>query len=47
MLSTSNVLSLERDASPERYISNQLLQNLGITLKYPTFREGIDLLAKN
>ena len=47
MLSTSNVLSTEKNDSSERFISNQLLQNLGITLKYPTFREGMNIFDKN
>ena len=29
--------------NPQRFISNQLMLDLGITLKYPTFREGMGL----
>jgi len=47
MLSTSNVLSSKKNNSPERHISNQLLKDLGIALKYPTFREGMDIFDKN
>ena len=33
--------------TPQRIISNQRLLELGITLSYPTFREGMGLLFKN
>jgi len=33
--------------TPQRIISNQLLLELGITLCYPTFREGMGLLFEN
>jgi len=33
--------------TPQRFISNQRLLELGITLSYPTFREGMGLLFKN
>jgi len=33
--------------TPQRFISNQRLLELGITLSYPTFREGMGLLFGN
>ena len=33
--------------TPQRIISNQRLLELGITLRYPTFREGMGLLFEN
>jgi len=33
--------------TPQRIISNQRLLELGVTLKYPTFREGMGLLFEN
>jgi len=33
--------------TPQRVISNQRLLELGITLRYPTFREGMGLLFEN
>ena len=34
-------------ASAERFISNQCMLDLGITLNFPTFREGMGLLSGN
>ena len=34
-------------ASAERLISNQCMLDLGITLNFPTFREGMGLLSGN
>ena len=33
--------------TPQRVITNQRLLELGITLRYPTFREGMGLLFEN
>ena len=44
MLSTSNVLTPKKIDYPKRFISNQLLKKLGLTLKYPTFRDGMGIL---
>ena len=33
--------------TPQRFISNQRLLELGITLRYPTFREGMGLLFED
>ena len=33
--------------SAERFISNQCMLDLGITLNFPTFREGMGLLSGN
>ena len=35
------------EASAERFISNQCMLDLGITLSFPTFREGMGLLSGN
>jgi len=36
-----------RHSSAERFISNQCMLDLGITLNFPTFREGMGLLSGN
>jgi hypothetical protein len=33
--------------TPQRFISNQRLLELGITFCFPTFREGMGLLFEN
>ena len=47
---TEEMLPVAADSipgTPQRIISNQLLLELGITLCYPTFREGMGLLFEN
>ena len=41
------VISSSLPETPLRKISNQRLLDLGITLRYPTFREGMGLLSGN
>ena len=41
------VMSSSLPGTPQRIISNQRLLELGITLSYPTFREGMGLLFEN
>jgi len=41
------VISSSLPETPQRKISNQRLLDLGITLRYPTFRDGMGLLSGN
>ena len=48
MLSISKDLSPRKKELTERFISNKLLIEMGIKLRYPTFREGIkDIIKKS
>ena len=46
MLSVSKELSPIKKELPERFISNKLLIEMGIILRYPTFREGMKDFVK-
>ena len=46
MLSVLDKLATDLTGFPKRLISNQSLNDLGIKLKYPTFREGMGLFEQ-